>query len=116
MGGQVDGRRLRPREHPFFSGSPPAALGARLNGLRFTLDEEENVTFIDALHRVREALDLSPELNLIAKRPWLAERSDELAVAMAQGDKEPFDAFILLHRPLAPYFQAPPTRVWHGRR
>jgi RNA polymerase sigma factor (sigma-70 family) len=96
-----DGRTLRHREHPFFSGSPPASLQNRLKGLRFTLDEEEDVTFVDALHRVREALDVPPELNLFAKRPWYAERSDELAVAMARGDPGAFDAFVLLHRPLA---------------
>jgi RNA polymerase sigma factor (sigma-70 family) len=96
-----DGRKLRHREHPFFSGSPPASLQDRLNGLRFTLDEEADVTFVEALHRVREALDVSPELNLFAKRPWYAERSDDLAVAMARGDPGAFDAFVLLHRPLA---------------
>jgi RNA polymerase sigma factor (sigma-70 family) len=97
----ADGRRLRHREHPFLSGSPPACLESRLKGLCFSLDEEADVTFVDALHRVREALDVSPALNLFAKRPWYAERSDELAVAMARGDKDAFDAFILLHRPLA---------------
>jgi hypothetical protein len=79
-----DGRRLRHREHPFFSSSPPDSLQKRLTGLGFSLDEESDVTFVDALHRVRAALDVSPELNLFAKRPWYAERSDELAVAMKQ--------------------------------
>jgi RNA polymerase primary sigma factor len=96
-----DGRTLRHREHPFFSGSPPAFLESLLKGLCFSLDEEADVTFVEALHRVREALDVSPALNLFAKRPWYAERSDELAVAMARGDKDAFDAFIVLHRPLA---------------
>lgn len=96
-----DGRRLRHREHPFFSGSPPDSLLNRLRGLRFSLDDEADVTLVDALRRVRAALDVAPELNLFAKRPWYANRSDELAVAMAQGDTNAFNAFILLHRPLA---------------
>ncbi len=96
-----DGRRLQHREHPFFSGSPPAPLLARLRGLRFSLDEEADVTFVDALRRVRTALDAPPDLNLFAKRPWYAERSDELAVAMARGEVGARNAFILLHRPLA---------------
>jgi RNA polymerase sigma factor (sigma-70 family) len=96
-----DGRKLRHREHPFFSGSPPASLLSRLKGFRFSLDEEADVTFVDALQRVRTALDAPPELNLFARRPWYAERSDKLAVAMAQGDEGAFHAFILLHRPLA---------------
>lgn len=96
-----DGRKLRHREHPFFSSSPPASLQDRLKRLRFTLDEEEDVTFVDALRRVREALDVTPELNLFVKRPWYAERSDELAVAMKRGDEAAFHAFVLLHRPLA---------------
>jgi len=97
----ADGGKLRYREHPFFSGSPPTSLLDRLRGLRFSLDEEDDVTFVDALDRVRAALDVPPELNLFARRPWYAERSDELAVAMVQGDRDAFNAFILLHRPLA---------------
>jgi len=96
-----DGRRLQHREHPFFSGSPPAPLLDRLRGLRFSLNEEADVTFVDALRRVRTALDAPPDLNLFTRRPWYAERSDELAVAMARGDPGAFNAFILLHRPLA---------------
>jgi RNA polymerase primary sigma factor len=96
-----DGRRLRHREHSFFSSSPPAPFVDRLNSLRFSLDEESDVTFADALHRVRAALDMAPELNLFAKRPGYAERSDELAVALIKGDADAFHQFILLHRPLA---------------
>ena len=68
----------------------------RLNGLRFSLDEESEVTFVDALHRVRTVLDVSPELNLFARRAWYAERSDELAMAMVKGEPEAFSKFILL--------------------
>ncbi len=96
-----DGRHLRHREHAFFSASPPESLLDRLRGLSFSLHEEADVTFVDALHRVRAALDFSPDLNLFARRPRYAERSDELAVAMARGDKDAFHAFIILHRPLA---------------
>jgi hypothetical protein len=64
-----DGRKLRHREHPFFSGSPPTSLLSRLKVLRFSLDEEADVTLVDALQRVRTALDASPELNLFARRP-----------------------------------------------
>jgi RNA polymerase primary sigma factor len=96
-----DGRKLRHREHPFFSGSPPEGLLSRLGRLRFALEEEDDVTFVDALQRVRSVLDVSTELNLFAKRPKYAEQSDELAIAMARGDAGAFHAFILLHRPLA---------------
>jgi RNA polymerase primary sigma factor len=96
-----DGRKLRHREHPFFSASPPPSLENRLKGLRFSLDEESDVTFVEALHRVRATLDVAPDLKLFAKRPWYAERSDNLAIAMARGDKGAFHEFILLHRPLA---------------
>ena len=75
--------------------APPASPRARclldrLNSLRFSLSEEFGVTFVDALHRVRAALDVTPDLNLFAKRPWYAERSDELAVAMANGEADAF--------------------------
>lgn len=95
------GTRLRHREHPFFSSAPPEALLVRLESIRFSLDEEEDITIVDALHRVRSAFDVSPELNLFARSPSHAERSDRLATAMAQGDKAAFDQLILLHRPLA---------------
>jgi len=108
----ADGGKLRHREHPFFSGSPPASLLNRLKGLRFSLEEEADVTFVDALDRVRTALDVPPELNLFAKRPWYAERSDELAVAMVQGDRDAFNAFILLHRPLARHISKRLQRVF----
>ena len=68
--------------------------------LRFTLDEESDVTFVDALRRVRLALDATAEQDLFAKRPWYAERSDKLAVAMATGDADATKEFIVLHRPL----------------
>ncbi len=92
---------LRHREHPFFSGSPPVPLLKRLTCLRFSLDEESEVTFVDALHRVRAVLDASPDVNLFARRPWYAERSDELAMAMTNGEPDAFSDFILLHWPLA---------------
>jgi RNA polymerase sigma factor (sigma-70 family) len=109
----LDGRRLQHREHPFFSGSPPAPLLDRLWALRFSLDEEAQVTLVDALRRVRTALDAPAELNLFARRPWYAERSDELAVAMAKGDPGAFNAFILLHRPLARHISKWLQRVFH---
>ncbi len=96
-----DGRRLKHREHPFFSGSPPVPLLKRLTCLRFSIDEESEVTFVEALHRVRAALDASPDVNLFARRPWYAERSDDLAMAMINGEPDAFSKFILLHWPLA---------------
>ena len=42
-----DGTKLRHREHPFFSGSPPASLQNRLKGLYFSLDEEAGVTIVE---------------------------------------------------------------------
>lgn len=95
-----DGRRLRHREHPFFSHSPPSRLLHRLNGLRFTLDEEEEVTLIDALRRVRRVLDHDAEFDFFAKHPWYAEQSDRLAQAMEEGGEGALHAFVLFHRPL----------------
>jgi RNA polymerase primary sigma factor len=96
-----DGFKVRNREHPFFSANPPAGLLDRLSQLCFSLDEEDEATLIDALDRVRRVLDITPELNLFAKRPWYAKRSDELARAMRRGDVDAFHRFIVLHRPLA---------------
>ncbi|GIW83161.1 MAG: hypothetical protein KatS3mg105_4968 [Gemmatales bacterium] len=96
-----DGRRLRHREHPFFSASPPIPFLTRLRGLQFTLEEEENATLLDALKRVRMALDTAADLNLFAKRPWYAKRSDELARAMKQGVPGAFEQFVEFHLPLA---------------
>ncbi len=95
------GRRVRHREHPFFSSSPPEDLVARLGILRFTLAEEEKVTLLDALDRVRKALDLDATLDLFAKKPWYAERSDRLALAMANGGDAAFHRFVEFHLPLA---------------
>ena len=108
-----DGHHFHHREHPFFSASPPAAFLDRLQGLRFLLDEEDSVILIDALDRVRAVLDVTPELNLFAKRPVYAVRSDELALAMAKGEPGAFDKFILLHRPLARHI-AKRLQRWFG--
>ncbi len=95
-----DGRRLRHREHPFFSESPPPCLLQRLERLRFTLDEEEGVTLSDALKRVREVLDTRADLNLFVNRPQYARRSDELAAAMQAGGAAELHEFLLFHRAL----------------
>lgn len=108
-----DGRRIQHREHPFFSASPPEPFLDRLNRLRFSLEEEDDVTLVDSLNRARNALDVSAELNLFAKRPWYAQRSDKLAVAMASGDSVAFDEFIMFHRPLA-RFIAKRLQRWFG--
>jgi RNA polymerase sigma factor (sigma-70 family) len=96
-----DGRKLRHREHPFFSNSPPAPFLNRLSSLRFTVDEEEKVTLVDALDRVRQVLDTTAEQKLFVKRPWYAARSDELARAMQNGDTESFHRFVVFHLKLA---------------
>jgi RNA polymerase sigma factor (sigma-70 family) len=95
------GRTLRHREHPFFSATPPTPFLHRLEQLRFSLDEEESISLVDALDRVRRVLDTTPELDLFARRPRYAARSDELARAMRQGDIGAFHRFVLLHRGLA---------------
>ena len=77
-----DGRRLRHREHPFFSATPPAPLLARLEHLAFRLDEEESTTIVDVLDLARASLDPRSELNLFVRKPFYAEQSDKLALAM----------------------------------
>jgi hypothetical protein len=67
-----DGRKLRHREHSFFSATPPSSFLDRLERLRFGLEEEESVSLVDASDRVRHALDTTPELDLFAKRPRYA--------------------------------------------
>lgn len=96
-----DGRRLRHREHPFFSATPPEPLLARLEQLAFSLDEEESTTLIDVLGRVRAALDTRSELNLFVRKPVYAEQSDQLALAMRDGGLSEFHEFVLFHRALA---------------
>lgn len=96
-----DGRRLRHREHPFFSNSPPGPFLDRLAGLQFTLNEEENITLMEALTRVRRALDTSADLNLFVRRPWYAEQSAKLFQAVQQGDQGAFHQFLVFHLPLA---------------
>jgi hypothetical protein len=87
-----NGRRLRHREHPFFSESPPPGLLKRLKQLRFTLDEEDGITLVDALARVRTVLDAAAEFNLFVNKPWYAERSDQLAEALENGRRMRFIA------------------------
>ena len=99
-----DGRRWRHREHPFFSESPPFALVNRIQSLGFSLEEEESVTLIGALDRVRQALDTTAELNLFVRRPKYAEKSDRFAEAMTKGGSEERHQFIVLHRHLAKWF------------
>jgi RNA polymerase sigma factor (sigma-70 family) len=107
---QSDGGRLRHREHPFFSGNPPPQFLERLEELRFTIEEEESITLLESLSRVRRALDVSAELNLFAKRPWYAERSDELFRAARDGNPASFRRFVQFHIPLARWF----AKRWHS--
>ena len=97
----AEGGKLRHREHPFFSHTPPPVLLQRIAGLAFTLEEEESAGLTDALNRVRSALDTDPAFELFVKKPAYAVRSDTLAEAMRAGDPAAFHRFILLHRPLA---------------
>ncbi len=96
-----DGQRLRHREHPFFSADPPAAMLARLKLLQFTFEEEESATLVDAMTKVRSALDVSSEQELFARYPKYARQSDSLAVRMRAGDRAAFDVFVLFHQRLA---------------
>lgn len=108
------GRRLRHREHPFLSESPPPQLLARLARLRFTLDEEDLVTVLDATDRVRAVLDASAEYNLFVNRPRYVERSEQLAAAAENGGDAEFHAFILFHRPLVRWAVRPYVRLYCG--
>lgn len=96
-----DGRGIRHREHPFFSASPPPRLLERLNRLAVTWDEEENTTLVDVLARVRDVLLPDSELDLFAKWPAYAKKSDALAMAVKRREPGAFDEFVKLHMPLA---------------
>lgn len=98
---QPDGRRFLHREHPFFSNQPPVPFLARLDGLKFQLDEEDRIGLLDALARARMVLDAKPDLNLFASKPWYAEQSNRLFAAMRSGGTAEFQAFVMFHRPLA---------------
>ena len=96
-----DGNKREHREHPFFSDSPPEEFLERIKQLTFSLDEEDDVTIMDALNRVRMVLDEDAELNLFARKPYYARKSNELAVAMRAGDEDAFHEFVEFHLPLA---------------
>ncbi len=96
-----DGRRVLHREHPFFSNDPSPRLLQRLSELAVTFEEEEQTTLTDVLKRVRHALLPDSELNLFAKWPEYAAKSDRLAMAMKQGDADAFSEFVEFHMPLA---------------
>ncbi len=98
---QTDGRKVRHREHPFLSYQPPRPLLERIGNLRFTLDDEENTTIVDAMERTRRALDVVPEQEMFAKYPSYSKQSDELAVAMRAGEPGAFDRFCEFHLRLA---------------
>ncbi|MDW8243531.1 MAG: sigma-70 family RNA polymerase sigma factor [Thermogemmata sp.] len=91
------GRRLRHREHPFFSNDPPKQLVERIERLCIRIDEEDRTTLIDVLDRVRKALLPRPEQNLFAKYPWYTTQSDRLAVAMKRGEPGAMQRFVEFH-------------------
>lgn len=66
-----------------------------------TFEEEDQTTLTDVLQTVRHALLPDSDLNLFAKRPEYAAKSDRLAVAMKQGDADAFSEFVEFHMPLA---------------
>lgn len=97
----VDGRRIRHREHPFFSSEPPPRLLERIQGLNIGFDEEEQTGLTDVLARVRAALAPDSDLNLFARHPSYATESDRLAMAMKYGEPGALNRFVEFHMPLA---------------
>jgi RNA polymerase sigma factor (sigma-70 family) len=95
------GKRIRHREHPFFSDDPPPRLLERLNRLAISWDEEETTTLTDVLSRVREVLLPGSEFDLFAKWPSYAAKSDALAMAVKRGEPGAFEQFVEFHMPLA---------------
>src|SRR5581483_4313223 len=108
-----DNLPVRHREHPFFSADPPPAFVARLEKLRFGLDEEEGASLVDARRRIAAALDVDAEQNLFAGKPRLARKSDELARQMRAGIPGAYQRFVVLHLGLARRFSRRLTR-WFG--
>ncbi len=94
-----DGTRLERGEHHFFSSAPPRALLRRLRRLRISLKKDGDVTLVNSLYPARAPGDAAPELHPPSKSTRYAERSRELAMAMARGDAGAFHAFVLLHLP-----------------
>lgn len=95
------GKRIRHREHPFFSDNPPPRLLERLKRLAISWDEEEATTLTDVLSRVREVLLPGSELELFAKWPSYAAKSDALVMAVKRGEPGAFEQFVEFHMPLA---------------
>jgi RNA polymerase sigma factor (sigma-70 family) len=97
----ADGHHVVHREHPFFSHAPPPRLLERLRRLNISIDEEEQIGLTDVLAKIRVALSPVNELNLFAKWPKVAAKSDRLAMALKRGEPGAFQRFVELHLPLA---------------
>jgi len=59
------------------------------------------MSVVDAISRVRSALDVESDQELFARYPNFSRQSDALAVRMRAGDQEAFDEFVLFHQKLA---------------
>jgi RNA polymerase sigma factor (sigma-70 family) len=94
------GKKRRHREHPFLSNSPSDGLVMRLEAMRFDLEEEERVHLLDAVERVKKALDTEPEFDLFVRRPWFARKSHALAAARKNGGVAAFQSFVEFHLPM----------------
>lgn len=109
----ISGDGVEHHEHPFFSDRPPPLLVERIRSMAFALDEEGQITLLDVNERVRQALVPDREFNLFAKRPKLARKSNELAMAVRAGQPGALQAFAHFHVRLARYWSGMPMR-WFG--
>jgi len=78
----LDSRKVRHREHPFFSDDPPSPFLKRLARLEFSLEDEETATLSDAVDRIRIALDTLAEKKLLTLTPPLTITESELDLAL----------------------------------
>ncbi len=86
-------RRVRFRGRPFFSDRPPGRLVRRIRLLDPLLDPAERVSFAERMDRVRGALLFDRDFRLQTD----AARSNQLAIAVKNGDHGAMPTFIEFH-------------------
>jgi len=99
--------RWRCRFHPFFTRHIPPKMVDRIRQLTVSLDQEEQISLIDIIGKVRDTFDVKADQTIFFRRPKYVQTSYELACRMRTGGVKEFQEFVAFHQPLA---------VWFARR